>query len=171
MSMKTIRGSAAGTIPWTVYTIMKQQARELTFGELFALFPDGTSRGALSYAMNDLGKRGVVKTSGPCRSMLYSLTDVELPLRSPMAPYWKKPKGITVAKPKLTAVEKITKPKGKPGPKTAESHFDGNEFLRLPKFRTPQAPELVCCKSCEFYGPEKGCPDCKYVLPNERIAA
>lgn len=167
--MKGIRGSAAGTIPMRVYEIMLEEAREISFSELFALFPEGTTRGALSYAVNELGKKGIVAATDAKRSRLYSLTGVVLPVRVPMDPYWKKkPKAITVVKPKLPAV---AKPKGKPGPKTAENVFDGNEFLKASKFKTPREPERVCCQSCEWYGPETGCPDCKYVFPNQRAAA
>lgn len=172
--MTTIRGSAAGTIPWHVNKILREHTDadpncELTFGEIFALCPKEFSRGAVSFALNGLTAKGVVKTSGKRRTLLYSLTGLALPERVPKDPYWKKPKALTIVKP--PAVEKIPKPKGKPGPKTAESHFDGNEFLTVSKFRTPREPERVCCQSCEWYGPEKGCPDCKYIFPNERIAA
>ena len=160
-----IRGSVPGSTNYLVLEVMRKFNRPMKAVEIHAQFhPDlKIRRGSVSVALNELCNKEIAQQTGRRGSMLYSLTGKSLPIRVPVKRYWKSKNkadcanAIASKKKAIQIVETI--------------HLTPEETVPPKKTQSPQAPELIKCNSCEWYGPEKGCPDCRYVLPNEKVAA
>lgn len=160
-----IRGSAVGSVPHMVLGIMKQCDKPMKSASIYAaIAPElKVSRVSVGTALNELCKRKVVKKIGSKKPMLFSLTGVKNPVRVPVKPYWK-------SKNHVDCIEAISKKK-QPDMFVEIIELTPAEKAPPKKTKSPQAPELITCNECEWYGLVRGCQDCKYVLPNEPAAA
>lgn len=157
-----IRGSAVGSVPHMVIGIMKQFDKPMKSASIYAaIAPElKVSRVSVGTALNELCKRKVVEKTGTKKPMLFSLTGVKNPVRVPIKPYWK-------SKNHVDCIEAISKKKQS---ETSVEIIELTPSEKAPpkKTKPPQAPELITCNECEWYGIERDCPNCKYVLPNEK---
>lgn len=165
--MKGIRGSAVGTIPWRVLEIMRESKKPMRSAEILANFPATTRRSAVAFALCELSNKKVIARNGARRSMLYSLTGAEYPVRVPVEPYWKPKASQAVTEKQKERAVKFNLNK----PEQPKQKLSIKEELLFGKFKTPSAPKLVECPVCERFGHEKGCKDCRYVSETERNAA
>lgn len=159
-----IRGSAVGSVPHMVIGIMQQHGKPTTSAAIYAaIAPElKVSRISIGTALNELCKRKVVEKTGAKKPMLFALTGVKNPVRVPVKPYWK-------SKNQADCINALSK--NNPAMAIEIIELTAAEKTPPKKVQSPQAPELITCNECEWYGPVRNCPDCKYVLPNEKVAA
>lgn len=163
-------GILPGSIPSLVLAVMVKHARKMGATEIHATFkPElNISRASVSTALVEMCKKSVVAKSGGRKDMVYLPTGKK-PISRRSKKLIVKPKAIKMQPERET----VFNFKNKTAPKviTEEVSQGAAELEKIPKFKMPKAPELIKCNSCEWYGSEKGCPDCRYVLPNEKVAA
>jgi len=167
----TLRGSEAGSVPFMCYEAMKKANKLMKSAQIHATFDPALkiTRLSVGTALHELAVKGIVHKTGNRKCMLYNLTGKVLPVRVPVQKYW------SDKKPTLPIASTPKEPERKPNANTINVYrYETSSPVPSPvseKHHRVEAAVRINCNSCEWYGPEKGCKECRYELPHRKVAA